>query len=267
MTQTNYLKKYGQAILIAILIIALFVRCPSEPAIAYKDTANDKIVVLKEQLKAKQHTIDIATSKIESLQNENKVLQSEKQKVKVIYQTKIATAKQFTRSEIADFHFKRYNLPNDVKTVANGTELTDTIAKLVIVDLIGGDYAVKENELIYTELGNTKLIVEQKDTIIKSFQGKEVVYKSILEQKDFIIANDAKVLKSEKRKKNVNKILLGASLILNVFWRLRNKKTYFGKSRFWNVGKLKWPASKLSYKDNEVTSPTLFHFSNLQKLF
>lgn len=93
-----------------------------------------------------------------------------------------------------------------------------------IADVIGGKQAVKELDLTYSELLNTQNIVVQKDSIIGQHQKKEVNFNGMLAEKDIqaeankqVIKAQQKSIRTEKTKKNVNKIILGASIILNVF--------------------------------------------------
>jgi hypothetical protein len=78
---------------------------------------------------------------------------------------KLAKIKTFDSGEIALFLQERYERFNEVKTTANGTEITDTIGIKVITDLVTGDDAI--NELRFTKeiLKRTENNVLKKDSL------------------------------------------------------------------------------------------------------
>jgi len=227
MTKINLLwfKKNIQSILnvglVLLAIYLLFNACEKDAdlQIAKNDLKNteqkskEKLNALADQNLAKQLIIDNTEKKVTSLEKENADLRLTKNVKSNIVKTQIVKAKSFKNDEIANYFASRYELPSDVLKVENGIQLTDTISKLAIVDLIGGDGSLVQLELTEKELFNTQKIVSFKDEIITQHQEKEVNFNLMLAEKDTIIEANKdyssilmKSLRKEKRTKNLYKV-------------------------------------------------------------
>jgi len=192
-----------------------------------EEKAKEKINALADQNLAHQLIIANTEKKVTSLEKENADLRLTKSVNSKNVKSDIVKARNFNNDLVAEYFVNRYELPSDVLKVENGIQLTDTISKLAIVDLIGGDGALAQLELTEKELANTNKIVEFKDEIIGKHQEKEVNFNLMLQEKDTIIGANKnyssileKSLRKEKRKTTFYKIttvavtVLGGYLIL-----------------------------------------------------
>ena len=93
--------------------------------------------------------------------------------------------KLFDSGEIALYFKERYESFSEVKTTANGTEISDTIGIKTISDLISGDDAI--NQLRYTNdvLSICELTSKRKDSLINNTNQHDV--QSIISKYDSII--------------------------------------------------------------------------------
>jgi len=234
MTQIDlyWFKKNGQTILNVLLglllVYTLFNSCSKDADLRLAkenmklkiENANSKINSLANQNLAKDLIIAQADKKADDLEKENVGLRKDKSNLSKSAKSNIAKARNFKNDQIAEYFINRYDLPSDVLKVEKGIQLSDTVSKLAIVDLIGGDGALIELELTQKELVNTNKIVSFKDEIIGKHVEKEVNFNSILAEKDIIIdANKdyskeiEKSLKKEKRKTTFYKITTLAAII------------------------------------------------------
>ena len=164
----EWLKSNWTFVLILILLALVMFQCHRQPTFATDlskqkiDNANNKINELAKQNADIEKQKELLVKDNESLEYDNVGLQNVIDDLKVITKTKTDKVKSYSKADIALFYDKRYNLPKDVKTTENGTELSDTIAKLNINELDNCDAT-------FSELNTTKQILENtiKEVVVK----------------------------------------------------------------------------------------------------
>ncbi len=224
MKNQNSTKLTRAYIAIAILIIGLFFcvqSCNNSDEALSKSEATreeahknsiERINALVENSNSKDEAIKTLQGKSNVLQSENEKLKAEKSILTNSVKKSQELAKSYNNAQIAQFYIQRYNVPNDVKRVEHGTQLSDSVAKLSIVDLIGGDGAIKELELTYKELVNTQGVVLLKDSIIENYQGKEGNFNMMLAEKDKMLQQDQNLI--DQQQKSLRRKMIG-----NTFWK------------------------------------------------
>jgi hypothetical protein len=130
---------------------------------------------------------------------------------------KVEKVKTFTSSEIAENLIDRYNLPNDIKTTLNGTEITDTIGRMVVSDLIVGESAISELKNTYAIVEKKDSIIEDKDKIIGIVDYQSKIKDTMLLKKDVVVntLKDLNLLykkQVKKEKRNTTKWKIGTAL-------------------------------------------------------
>jgi hypothetical protein len=221
--------KNWKIIVIIILVILLFRSCGGNNdnnLATERKQSKEKIESAKEKINSLVEQVVSANKKIKALEsNEAKLianniqLQKSKSDLSKSVKSKIDKAKTFQKDEIANYFVDKYKLPNDVKTVEFGTQLSDTVAKQTIVDLIGGEGALAELELTQKELYNYQDLLSNKDKILDQYKEKEVNLYSIIGQKDTIIdtqINFTKEVEKSLRKEKRNKRLYQITTVLAV---------------------------------------------------
>ncbi|MEC4050672.1 hypothetical protein OX284_014630 [Flavobacterium sp. SUN046] len=150
------------------------------------------------------------------LANENETLKKSISDHKEIYQAKEQKVKAYSKGDIASYFESRYNLPNSVKTTATGTEVSDTLAKATIKDLLSYDEVDFELSKTNDILSNTQKQLTDKDSLWKKTEIQLKNLSLISAEKDSIdnvrqneIKQVEKQLHQEKLKKTFWKVASG----------------------------------------------------------
>ena len=223
MKTLDWIKTNLTFLLILLLLALVIFQCSHSGAqLATSELLNKKKIENANNVVAKlQHeNADIENEKSKVIEKYNILiknnvsLQNSITELKAITKTRIDKIKTFSRSDIAKFYDERYNLPEQVKTTANGTELSDNVAKYNIEE-------ITECDATFSELATTKKILENttKEVVVKDsiWHLTEKQYSNSiiqLSQKDTTIinvqknqvANIQKQFKGERLKKNIWKI-------------------------------------------------------------
>ena len=224
MTEINkdLIFKNWSKILVVILAFLLLLQCNnSSEAIAeakFQKKEAEKHLANAELFQQKNEALIEKESKyldnIANLESKNNDVQKQIVIVKEKGKVEIERIKKFKSSEIAKYIQDRYKTDqNNVTTTSNGTIISDTIAKKMIVEVTEGDICNEEvfglNEIIY----NDKEIFKQKDGIISNVKEQNVnllsaieEYKKADELKSNALENTEKAFKKERNKKNIYKI-------------------------------------------------------------
>jgi hypothetical protein len=218
----DFLKSNWKNIALILLVLFVFFQCNSNSEVlaeakfqkeqAEKHLANAEMFQQKNNYLIEKESEYLDT--IASLEKKNSEAKTKIVEVKRKGVIEIEKIKKFKSSEIAKYIQDRYKTnQNNVSTVSNGTNISDTIAKKMIVEVTEGDICQEEvfglNEIIY----NDKKIFEQKDGIISNVKEQNVnllsaidEYKAADELKSNALENTEKAFKKEKNKKNFWKL-------------------------------------------------------------
>ena len=218
----NFLKSNWKNIALILLVLFVFFQCNSnEVALteakfqkkeAEKHLANAELFQKKNEALIEKEIKYQDT--IASLEKKNSEVKTKIIEVKRKGAIEIERIKKFKSSEIANYIKSRYKASeNEVVTTQSGTNISDTIAKKIIVEVTEGDICQEEvfglNEVIY----NNEKIIEQKDGIISNVKEQNVnllsaidEYKAADELKSNALKNTEKAFKKEKLKKNFWKL-------------------------------------------------------------
>ncbi len=224
MTEINkdLIFKNWSKILVVILAFLLLLQCNNsseaiteakyQKAEAEKHLANAELFQQKNEALIEKESKYLDT--IANLESKNKEVQKQIFIVKEKGKIQIEKIKKFKSSEIAKYIQDRYKTDqNNVSTTSNGTIISDTIAKKMIVEVTEGDMCSEEvfglNEIIF----NDKEIFKQKDGIISNVKEQNVnllsaieEYKKADELKSNALKNTEKAFRKERNKKNIYKI-------------------------------------------------------------
>jgi len=209
----NFLKSNWKNIALILLVLFVFFQCNSnEVALAEakfqkkeakKHLANAELFQKKNEAlieKEIKYQDTIASLEIKNSEVKTKIVE-----VKRKGAIEIERVKKFKSSEIANYIKSRYKaLETEVVTTQQGTNISDTIAKKMIVEVTEGDICQEEvfglNEVIY----NNEKIIEQKDGIISNVKEQNVnllsaidEYKAADELKSNALKNTEKAFKKE----------------------------------------------------------------------
>jgi hypothetical protein len=218
----NFLKSNWKNIALILLVLFVFFQCNSNSEILaeakFQKEQAEKHLANAEMFQQKNNYLIEKESKyldtIASLEKKNSEIKTKIVEVKRKGAIEIEKIKKFKSSEIAKYIQDRYKTDqNNVSTASNGTIISDTIAKKIIVEVTEGDICQEEvfglNEIIY----NDKKIFEQKDGIISNVKEQNVnllsaidEYKAADELKSNALENTEKAFKKEKNKKNFWKL-------------------------------------------------------------
>lgn len=231
----NFFKYNWKNIALILLVLFVFFQCNSnEVALAEakfqkkeaeKHLANAELFQQKNEALIEKEAKYLDT--IANLESKNNDVQKQIVIVKEKGKVEIERIKKFKSSEIAKYIQDRYKTDqNNVATTSNGTIISDTIAKKMIVEVTEGDICNEEvfglNEIIY----NDKEIFKQKDGIISNVKEQNVnllsaieEYKKADELKSNALENTEKAFRKERNKKNIYKIttvlaILGGGYLL-----------------------------------------------------
>ena len=218
----NFLKSNWKNIALILLVLFVFYQCnSSSEAIAEakfqkkeaeKHLANAELFQQKNEALIEKEAKYLDT--IANLESKNNDVRKQIVIVKEKGKVEIERIKKFKSSEIAKYIQDRYKTDqNNVATTSNGTIISDTIAKKMIVEVTEGDICNEEvfglNEIIY----NDKEIFKQKDGIISNVKEQNVnllsaieEYKKADELKSNALENTEKAFRKERNKKNIYKI-------------------------------------------------------------
>ena len=215
----TWIKQNWTFIVILILLVLVMFQCHRQPVLANDvskqkiENANNKINELAKQNANIENQKELLKIENDKLESDNVGLQNVIDDLKVVTKTKTDKVKTFTKADIALFYDKRYNLPSEVKTTANGMELSDTIAKLNITELDNCDATFSELNTTKQILENTTKEVVVKDSLWHMTTKQYNNANMALGQKDIVIdtqkqqvADSQKQFKSERVKKNIWKI-------------------------------------------------------------
>ena len=233
---TNIRYQFLIIILLIVIIILNFKTCSSGPGLKIaksnqkyiENIANNKIDSLKKKIIQYQKARDIFDLKNLELEKSLEKLSIKNTDLQKSLISEVKKSKSFTRSEIANYFVDRYLLQREVKTTENGTELTDTIAKLNIEDLIIGDGAKKEVIILKNvlKIKDSTIFNDKRIIGITDFQSKSK--DTMLIQKDTIIYSlkdlnktFQKSLKKEKNKTFLWKITSGLIIFLSTLFILK----------------------------------------------
>jgi len=225
----NFLKSNWKNIALILLVLFVFFQCNNnEVALteakfqkkeAEKHLANAELFQQKNEALIEKEAKYLDT--IANLESKNNDVQKQIVIVKEKGKVEIERIKKFKSSEIAKYIQDRYKTDqNNVATTSNGTIISDTIAKKIIVEVTEGDICQEEvfglNEVIY----NNEKIIEQKDGIISNVKEQNVnllsaidEYKAADELKSNALKNTEKAFKKERLKKNFWKVTSAAILV------------------------------------------------------
>ena len=225
----DFLKSNWKNIALILLVLFVFFQCNSnEVALseakfqkkeAEKHLANAELFQKKNEALIEKEIKYQDT--IASLEKKNSEVKTKIVEVKRKGAIEIERVKKFKSSEIANYIKSRYKASeNEVVTTQSGTNISDTIAKKIIVEVTEGDICQEEvfglNEVIY----NNEKIIEQKDGIISNVKEQNVnllsaidEYKAADELKSNALKNTEKAFKKEKLKKNFWKVTSAAILV------------------------------------------------------
>ena len=214
----NFLKSNWKNIALILLVLFVFFQCNSNEVAfaeakfqkkeAEKHLANAELFQQKNESLIEKETKYLDT--IANLEKKNSEVKTKIIEVKRKGAIEIERVKKFKSSEIAKYIQDRYKTDqNNVATISNGTIISDTIAKKMIVEVTEGDICQEEvfglNEIIY----NDKEIFKQKDGIISNVKEQNVnllsaieEYKKADELKSNALENTEKAFKKERFKKN-----------------------------------------------------------------
>lgn len=148
----------------------------------------------------------IKKDSIKAVTNRNELEQLKKQAK--VNQAKI---KLFDSGEIALYLKERYERYYDVKTTANGTEISDTIGIDVISDLVAGDDAINQLRFTTDILKDCELTSKRKDTLIENSK-KQLL---LTEKQYSNCKEDNEKLKAENNKEVKFRLLLGGGFGIN----------------------------------------------------
>lgn len=224
MTEINkdFFFKNWSKIAVVVLILLLLLQCNNNSQAiaeakyqkieAEKHLANADLFQKKNEFLIEKEAKYLDT--IATLESKNSQVQKQIVYVKEKGKTEIERIKKFKSSEIAKYIQQRYKSDqNNVSTISNGTIISDTIAKKIIIEVAQGDTCNEEvfglNEIIF----NDKEIFKQKDGIISNVKKQNVnllsaidEYKQADELKSNALKNTEKAFRKERNKKNIYKI-------------------------------------------------------------
>lgn len=224
----NWIKNNWSKIAVVILLLLLAFQCNSN--IDLKTATNDLKIQANQNLtnaklfEQKYNALVENDAKyidsIKVLKDKEKVLIAERKVIYIATQGKIAEVRKFKSAEIAKYIQKRYKTDStEVKTEKFGTCVNDTIAKGILVELQEKDGCYEIVDNLSREIANKEKIEKQKDGLLSNSKEKELNllsaidnYKSANELKDNALKNTETMLKHEKIKKNLWKIVSVAIL-------------------------------------------------------
>jgi len=231
----NFLKNNWSKIAVVVLLLLLAFQCNSnsELQVATKDLKKqaDQNIANAKLFEQKYNSLVEKDAKyndtISKLKEKEKSLIAERKVIYVNTNKRISEIRKFKSAEIAKYIQKRYKTDStEVKTNAFGTNVNDTIAKSILVELQEKDGCVEVVDNLSREIANKEKIDKQKDGLLSNAKEKELNllsaidnYKSANELKDNALKNTETMLKHEKNKKNLWKIisvgvLTGATYLL-----------------------------------------------------
>lgn len=151
---------------------------------------------------------------ISKLKSNEKNLIAQRKLIYVNTSKQIAKIQKFNSNEIAKFIQNRYKTDStEVKTNKFGTEIKDTIAINMLVELKEKDGCQEIVSNLSNEIANKEKIEIQKDGLLQNAKEKQLSllqaideYKKADELKQNALNNTEKMLKKERRKKNLYKI-------------------------------------------------------------
>lgn len=218
----NFFKSNWKNIALILLVLFVFYQCNGNSEVlaeakfqkkeAEKHLANAEMFEQKNNYLIEKEAKYLDT--IASLEKKNSEVKNKITEIKHKGVVEIEKIKKFKSSEIAKYIQDRYKTDqNNVSTATNGTTISDTIAKKIIIEVTEGDVCQEEvfglNEVIY----NNEKIIEQKDGIISNVKEQNVnllsaidEYKAADELKSNALKNTEKAFKKEKNKKNFWKL-------------------------------------------------------------
>jgi cell division septum initiation protein DivIVA len=225
--------KVIQVVLVILILFLAFGRCQSNSDLKVAENLkkeietrlNSEIERLKEQNNDLNKVRKISEEQIAELEN----AVSSKDKTIAVLQKEVVgktnQVKKFTRSDISDYFIDLYKLPKDVKTTANGTELTDIIARLNITDLIIGQSAKAQNKLYKSVILDKDKIIKESKNIIAVCDSTNINLNSMLNieqqktlnEKDYNIVL-IKEVKKQSRNKTFWKFTAGILAATTIFF-------------------------------------------------
>lgn len=187
--------------LLLLWLVLSFLKCNSQrnfdsSTLTKNETENIEIQHAKDLLQSKYDNVlnRVKKDSIKAVTNRNQLEKMKKQAF--LNQAKI---KLFDSGEIALFFKERYERYYEVKTTANGTEISDTIGIKTISDLVAGDDAINQLRFTNEILKDCKLTSKRKDTLIDNSKVQleltEKQYNNCLSDNSKLKENNSKEIK------------------------------------------------------------------------
>lgn len=222
--------KYWKNAVILILAIFLFQQCNKTEELSLaseisKSKAKDylqKSRLAKENLQGITELYEKKVDSVIQIETDYKIKLTQNSK---IVKAKISDLKHYSQTDITEYYKERYNTKNGVIQSELGTTLKDTISRLLITDLIYGDGAKSEvkilREFVETKDFKFNLCNETVDSLKVGIETISKNYELANIEKDKVIDITEKILRKEKNKKNVWKLIsagvaIGAGYLLFV---------------------------------------------------
>jgi len=181
-----------------------------------KETENVEIQHAKDLLQSKYDNVlnRVKSDSIKSIASAKQLEQMKKQAVQ-----NQAKLKLFDSGEIAMFYKERYELWNEVKTTANGTEVSDTVGIKIISDLVAGDDAINQLRFTNEILKDCELTSKRKDTLINNCEKRVLLTEkqygnSLID--NYILKTENSKLKAENNREVKFRLLGGLEYGNNV---------------------------------------------------
>lgn len=151
----TYIERYWREVAIVILILLCYSQCSGNSEL--------QLSAKQHEQNAKDYLLKVSAIKLEIINSNKKYknnlqaldlkLKEKENKLDAIskqLKAKIPQITKYNATDIANYFKTHYNAPNDVKTIAFGTVLKDTLSKRIITDLVIGESATFENKELLT---------------------------------------------------------------------------------------------------------------------
>lgn len=165
-----------------------YVRSEAESSVAIK-VAQQRTVQLENDNKKLDLAIFKLYDSINKMKGQNNLNKRKIIALKEEGEKIIAEVKQYKNFNYKQYFQDRYQMQNEVKITEIGIVLQDTLCKNIVIDLVSGDVARKEVEIVHDMLNNEQIQNRTKDFVIELKDKKiENLNNVVLETNQIVLA-------------------------------------------------------------------------------
>jgi len=157
---------------------------------------------------------------------DKRIAELEKKRVEVVRigRKKIKSLKKYDKKAYSEYFKDRYkDFAKDVNVNETGINLTDSICKPIVTDLIKGDVAKAEVKILEDILSETQEKIELKDSIISNQEEQKIDLQNVINEKQKaqdaaidIIKLQEKTITKKERQNAVLKVIVPVSAVIGV---------------------------------------------------